>query len=75
MGKKELVGNRQYTDEFKVEAVRLGESMGGNQAAKRFGVPLFAEGGKHVLLGFQDGFAGVSQVAGGPNNMQLRLVR
>ena len=29
MGKKELVGNRQYTDEFKVEAVRLGESIGG----------------------------------------------
>ena len=39
MGKKELVGNRQYTDEFKVEAVRLGESLGGNQAAKRLGVP------------------------------------
>jgi transposase len=39
MGKKELIGNRQYTDEFKVEAVRLGESMGGNQAAKRLGIP------------------------------------
>ena len=39
MGKKELVGNRQYTDEFKVEAVRLGESIGGNQAAKRLGIP------------------------------------
>jgi len=39
MGKKELVGNRQYTDEFKVEAVRLSESIGGNQAAKRLGIP------------------------------------
>ena len=39
MGKKEWVGNRQYTDEFKVEAVRLGESMGGNQGAKRLGIP------------------------------------
>ena len=39
MGKKGLVGNRQYTDEFKVEAVRLGESIGGNQAAKRLGIP------------------------------------
>jgi transposase len=39
MGKKELVGNRQYTDEFKIEAIRLGESIGGNQAAKRLGVP------------------------------------
>ena len=28
MGKKELVANRRYTDEFKVEAVRLGESIG-----------------------------------------------
>jgi transposase len=39
MSKKELVGNRQYTDEFKVEAVRLAESIGGNQAAKRLGIP------------------------------------
>jgi transposase len=39
MGKKELVPNRQYTDEFKVEAVRLGESIGGNPAAKRLGIP------------------------------------
>ena len=39
MGKKELVGNRRYTDEFKVEAVRLGKSIGGNQAAKRLGIP------------------------------------
>ena len=35
MSKKKLVANRQYTDEFKLEAVRLGESIGGNQAAKR----------------------------------------
>jgi transposase len=39
MGKKEWVANRRYTDEFKVEAVRLGESIGGNQAAKRLGIP------------------------------------
>lgn len=39
MGKKELVANRQYTNEFKVEAVRLGESIGGNKAAKRLGIP------------------------------------
>jgi transposase len=39
MSKKELVANRQYTDEFKVEAVRLGESIGGNRAAKRLGIP------------------------------------
>ena len=39
MSKKELVPNRQYTDEFKVEAVRLGESIGGNKAAMRLGIP------------------------------------
>jgi transposase len=39
MGKRELVGNRQYTDEFKVEAVRLGESLGITTAAKRLGIP------------------------------------
>ena len=39
MSKKELVGNRRYNAEFKIEAVRLGESIGGNQAAKRLGIP------------------------------------
>ena len=39
MSKKEVVANRQYTDEFKVEAVRLGDSIGGTQAAKRLGIP------------------------------------
>jgi transposase len=38
MGKKE-VQDRQYTDEFKIEAVRLAESIGANQAAKRLGMP------------------------------------
>ena len=37
MSKKELVANRQYTDEFKVEAVRLGESIGGNQGRQAIG--------------------------------------
>ena len=41
MSKRELVPNRQYTDEFKVEAVRLAESIGGNKAAKRLGIPDF----------------------------------
>ena len=39
MGNRKQVPNRQYTDEFKVEAVRLAESIGGNQAAKRLGIP------------------------------------
>ncbi len=39
MGKKETIANRQYTTEFKLEAVRLAESIGGNPAAERLGVP------------------------------------
>ena len=39
MSRKESVPNRQYTEEFKVEAVRLADSIGGNAAAKRLGVP------------------------------------
>jgi len=39
MVKRKQVPSRQYTDEFKVEAVRLAESVGGNQAAKRLGIP------------------------------------
>jgi len=31
--------DRKYTDEFKIEAVRLAESIGSNQAAKRLGMP------------------------------------
>ncbi|MFT5450386.1 MAG: transposase, partial [Gammaproteobacteria bacterium] len=39
MGNKIQVPNRQYTDEFRFEAVRLAESIGGNAAAKRLGIP------------------------------------
>lgn len=31
---------RQYTDEFKIEAARLGESVGPHEAARRLGVPV-----------------------------------
>ena len=59
MGKKDVVLNRQYTDEFKVEAVRLSESIGGSQAAKRFGIPdsslwnwiRLSRAGKHKATG------------------------
>lgn len=30
---------RQYTDEFKIEAVRLSDSVGGHEAARRLGIP------------------------------------
>jgi transposase len=39
MGKKASVPNRQYTDEFKVEAVKLAESVGGNEASRRLDIP------------------------------------
>ena len=39
MGKKEMGTKREYTEDFKVETVRLAESIGGNAAASRLGVP------------------------------------
>lgn len=39
MGKRASVPCRQYTDEFKVEAVRLAESIGSGKAAVRLGIP------------------------------------
>jgi transposase len=39
MGNKGPVRYRQYTEEFKQEAVRLSESVGSTTAAKRLGIP------------------------------------
>ena len=39
MGKKASVPSRQFTLEFKIEAVRLADSVGGSEAARRLGVP------------------------------------
>ena len=36
---KGTVPNRRYTDEFKLEALRLADTVGINQAAKRLGMP------------------------------------
>lgn len=33
------VPKRQYTEEFKTEAVRLGDSVGHHEAARRLGIP------------------------------------
>jgi len=30
---------RQYTDEFKIEAIRLSDSVSGREAARRLGIP------------------------------------
>jgi transposase len=37
--KRDGVPNRRYPPEFKVEAIRLAESVGVNEAAKRLGIP------------------------------------
>lgn len=34
------VPKRQYTDEFKIEAIRLLDSVGGHESAQRLGIPL-----------------------------------
>lgn len=34
------VPKRQYTNEFKVEAIRLAETVGQHEAARRLGVPV-----------------------------------
>jgi transposase len=39
MGEK-LVPKRQYTEEFKTEAVRLAHAVGQHEAARRLGVPV-----------------------------------
>ncbi|CAN0628040.1 protein of unknown function [Burkholderia multivorans] len=37
---EKVVPRRQYTQEFKQEAVRLSESVGQHEAARRLGVPV-----------------------------------
>src|SRR5215831_1987476 len=39
MGKNGPIQYRRYTEEFRIEAVRLGNSVGVSTAAKRLGVP------------------------------------
>lgn len=40
MSKKESsVSKREYTEEYKLEAARLAEELGGHQAARRLGIP------------------------------------
>jgi transposase len=37
---EETVPRRQYTEEFRLEAVRLADSVGGHEAARRLGIPI-----------------------------------
>ena len=56
---------RQYTEEFKVEAIRLAESVGGHEAARRLGVP-----GQRLVIG-----SGVERLEAslGPKTLRARL--
>ena len=38
--KEDRLPKRQYTQEFKAEAIRLAASVGGHEAARRLGVPV-----------------------------------
>jgi transposase len=41
---EKLVPKRQYTEEFKAEAVRLAETVSQHEAARRLGVPVATMG-------------------------------
>ncbi|KVN13607.1 transposase [Burkholderia stagnalis] len=56
-----VVPRRQYTKEFKVEAVRLAESVGQHEAARRLGVPVATLGNW-----CRDQRDGSAQAAAGP---------
>lgn len=56
-----VVPRRQYTKEFKVEAVRLAESVGQHEAARRLGVPVATPGNW-----YRDRRDGSAQAAAGP---------
>ena len=52
--KKGSLPKRQYTEEFKGEAVRLAGSVGGHEAARRLGIPVATLGNwsrRHARLG------------------------
>jgi transposase len=36
---EETIPNRQYTEEYRAEAVRLAQSLGGHEAVRRLGIP------------------------------------
>jgi len=51
---KKSVPRRQYTQEFKIDAARLAESVGQHEAARRLGVPVATVGNWVRQQGRQD---------------------
>lgn len=81
MGKRKMDGpKRQYTDEFKVEAVRLGEAVGCLEASRRLGIPdtsiwnwiRLKREGKAVVAGVAAGSAKRSTADLEAENQRLR---
>ena len=79
MGEKG-VPNRRYTDEFRVEAARLANSVGHDEAARRLGVPVATlgnwarkprEGGAATL----GGAASVSRAKPGVSELEAEVSR
>jgi transposase len=64
--------NRKYTDEFKLEALRLAESMGFNQAAKRLGIPSSSLGnwGRRKRAGKLIAVTGTATVKRSPGELE-----
>lgn len=78
MVKRKSAPQRQYTDEFIAEAVRLAESIGGNQAAKRLGIPessVFNWIRKHRLGTLKATSSPGAQVKPGANELQAENER
>jgi transposase len=81
MGKRKVDSpKRQYTDEFKVEAVRLGEAVGVLEASRRLGIPdtsiwnwiRLKRDGKAVVAGMSGGSAKRSTADLEAENQRLR---
>ena len=79
MGEKG-VPNRRYTDEFRVEAARLANSVGHNEAARRLGVPVATIGNWarkqcEVVVATPGGAASVSRAKPGVSELEAENSR
>jgi transposase len=78
MTKRNRVSSRQYTEEFKHEAVRLSESVGVAQAAKRLDIPESSLGNwrKRKAAGkLTEPQAGASPTKRGPTELEAENSR
>lgn len=69
--KENKLPKRQYTEEFKVEAVRREASVGGHEAARRLGVPVATLGNWARRRRAADGLAGAPASAEAPSRRPI----